>query len=66
MAITGLVLGPLALVGAIIASIYWTGIFTTAIDCAQRHPHGGQAYERCVNVGGESSSHTSSDDGQQT
>jgi len=52
MAITGLILGGLALVASIIASIIWTTIFVDAArvaqDCADEDPSLGRAYEQCV------------------
>lgn len=53
MAITGLVLGGIALIASVLFSIFYTTIFIDAArvaqECAEQDPSLGREYERCVN-----------------
>lgn len=70
LAIAGLILAPLALIGAIFASVYWTGVFvdtiTIAQQCAKEHPGLGPAYQRCVEDRSNQADPGQSGDGQAT
>lgn len=52
MAIAGLILGGIALVVSVLASIFWTTIFVDAArvaqECSDQDPSLGATYERCV------------------
>jgi hypothetical protein len=56
MAIAGVVLAPIGLAGAILASVYWTGVFAEAVhvveQCQDAYPDNEPAFDRCIQRGG--------------
>jgi hypothetical protein len=53
MAMAGTILGGIALVVAIVASILWTNVIRIGLDCLDEYPSGsGPGFENCVENGG--------------
>jgi hypothetical protein len=56
MAVAGVVLAPIGLAGAILASVYWTGVFADAVhvveQCQNAYPDNEPAFQRCIDRGG--------------
>lgn len=52
MAIAGIVLGAVALIIAVIMSIFWTNVFRIAADCLEQYPSGqGTQFNQCIQDG---------------